>query len=87
MFAVIGRVIVTVFAFLMAAVVTLFVLVTLGSERLTHAVQGADDVTVGAALELMGHAVALISTTPARIITSASSVWGAATSLTQRHVG
>ena len=62
MFAVIGRVIVTVFAFLMASAVTIFVLITLGSERLTHAMQGTDDVTVSAAVELMGHAVALIST-------------------------
>ena len=62
MLSVIGRVVVTIFAFLVATGVTIFVLITLGTERLTHAVQGADDVTIGAAVELMGHAVALIST-------------------------
>ncbi len=62
MISVIGRVIVTIFAFLVATGVTIFVLITLGTERLTHAVQGTEDVTIGAAAELMGHAVALIST-------------------------
>ena len=62
MLSVIGRVIVTIFAFLVATGVTIFVLITLGTERLTHAVQGTEDVTIGAAVELMGHAVALIST-------------------------
>ena len=61
MLATLGRMLLVPIAFLVAAAVALFVLVTLGSERITHAVQGTEDVPISAAFELMGQAVALTS--------------------------
>ena len=61
MLSVIGRIILVPFAFLIAAAVVLFVLVTLGSERITHAIQGSDEVSVSAAFELVNQAVVLTS--------------------------
>lgn len=61
MLAVIGRLILVPCAFLLAALVTLFVLVTLGSERITHAIQGSEDVALSEAFELLGQAVVLTS--------------------------
>lgn len=61
MLSVIGRIILVPFAFLIAAAVVLFVLVTLGSERITHAIQGTDEVPIGAAFELLNQAVVLTS--------------------------
>ena len=61
MLAVIGRLILVPIAFVIAALIALFVLVTLGSERITHAIHGSDDVSASAAMELIGQAVALTS--------------------------
>ena len=61
MLAVIGRLILVPIAFVIAALIALFVLVTLGSERITHAMQGSDDVSLSAAVELLGQAVVLTS--------------------------
>ena len=61
MLSFIGRIILVPFAFLIAAAVVLFVLVTLGSERITHAIQGSDEVSVSAAFELVNQAVVLTS--------------------------
>ena len=41
--------------------VTLFVLITLGSERITHALQGTEDVPLEAAFTLIGQAVIFTS--------------------------
>ena len=61
MLAVIGRIILVPIAFVIAALIALFVLVTLGSERITHAIQGSDEVSVSGAVELIGQAVVLTS--------------------------
>ena len=61
MLAVIGRLILVPIAFVIAALIALFVLVTLGSERITHAMQGSDEVSLSAAVELFGQAVLLTS--------------------------
>lgn len=61
MLSVVGRIILVPFAFLLSTAVALFVLVTLGSERITHAIQGTDNVSASAAFELLGQAVLLTS--------------------------
>jgi glucan phosphoethanolaminetransferase (alkaline phosphatase superfamily) len=58
---VIGRLILVPFAFLVAMLVTAFVLVTLGSEKVTHAVSGSEDIPFSAAFEFISYAVVLTS--------------------------
>jgi len=61
MLAVIGRLILVPIAFCLAAVVAGFILVTLGSERLTHAVQGGGEVSLTEAIDLAKQAFLLLS--------------------------
>ena len=56
-----GRLILVPLGFILATLVTIFVLVTLGSERITHAIQGQNDVPLTAAFELVGQAAVLTS--------------------------
>ncbi|MEM9356123.1 MAG: hypothetical protein AAGB04_07915 [Pseudomonadota bacterium] len=56
-----GRLFLVPLGFILATVVTMFVLVTLGSERITHAIQGQNDVPLTAAFELVGQAAILTS--------------------------
>ncbi len=61
MLTVIGRLLLVPFAFVIAVLVSFFVLVTLGSERISHALAGREDVSLTAAMELFGQAVLLTS--------------------------
>ncbi len=61
MLHVLGRLILVPVAFLLAALVTAFVLVTLGSEKVTHAISGNEDVPITAAYEFITYTVVLAS--------------------------
>jgi hypothetical protein len=58
-----GRVILLPIAFLLAAAVALFVILSLGQERIVQAMtgRGPDESTLGAALDLVGLALSLVS--------------------------
>ena len=58
-----GRVIILPIAFLVAALATLFVIISLGQERIVQAMTGmrSDDPPIGAAFDLFGLAVQLVS--------------------------
>ena len=58
-----GRVIMVPLAFILAALTTLFVILSLGQERIVQAMtgRGPDEATIGAAFDLLGLALALIS--------------------------
>jgi len=56
-----GRLFLVPLGFILATLVTIFVMVTLGSERITHAIQGQNDVPLTAAFELVGQAAILTS--------------------------
>jgi hypothetical protein len=59
----IGRIIMVPLAFILAALVTLFVIVSLGQERIVQAMtgRGPDEATMGAAFDLLGLALALFT--------------------------
>jgi hypothetical protein len=59
----IGRVIMVPLAFILAMLVTLFVIVSLGQERIVQAMtgRGPDEATIGAAFDLLGLVLTLIS--------------------------
>jgi hypothetical protein len=58
-----GRIIMVPLAFILAALTTLFVIFSLGQERIVQAMtgRGPDEATIGAAFDLLGLAVALVS--------------------------
>jgi hypothetical protein len=58
-----GRILLLPIAFLVAAAATLFVIVSLGQERIVQALsgRGPDDATIGAAFDLFGLAVTFMS--------------------------
>ena len=58
-----GRVIMVPLAFILAALTTLFVIFSLGQERIVQAMtgRGPDEATFGAAFDLLGLALALVS--------------------------
>jgi hypothetical protein len=58
-----GRIIMVPLAFILAALTTLFVILSLGQERIVQAMtgRGPDEATIGAAFDLLGLAVALVS--------------------------
>ncbi len=56
-----GRLFLVPLGFILATLVSIFVMVTLGSERITHAIQGQNDVPLTAAFELVGQAAILTS--------------------------
>jgi hypothetical protein len=58
-----GRIIMVPLAFILAALTTLFVILSLGQERVVQAMtgRGPDEATIGAAFDLLGLAVALVS--------------------------
>jgi len=58
-----GRVIMVPLAFILAALTTLFVILSLGQERIVQAMtgRGPDEATIGAAFDLLGLALALVS--------------------------
>ena len=58
-----GRVIMVPLAFILAALTTLFVIFSLGQERVVQAMtgRGPDEATIGAAFDLLGLALALVS--------------------------
>lgn len=56
-----GRLVLVPLGFILSSIVALFVLITLGSERITHAIQGQNDVPISAAFELVGQAAVLTS--------------------------
>lgn len=58
-----GRIILVPIAFVLAALVTLFVIVSLGQERIVQAVtgRGRDEATIGGAYDLVGMAVSMAS--------------------------
>ena len=56
-----GRLFLVPIGFILSSLVALFVLVTLGSEKITHAIQGENDVPLSAAFELVGQAAVLTS--------------------------
>jgi hypothetical protein len=59
----VGRVLLLPIAFILSALVTLFVIVSLGQERIVEALAGRnlDDTSVGAAFQLMGLGLSLFS--------------------------
>jgi hypothetical protein len=59
----IGRIIMVPLAFILAALTTLFVIVSLGQERIVQALtgRGPNEATIGAAFDLLGLAWALLS--------------------------
>ena len=63
MFRALGRVIMLPIAFLLATVATLFVIISLGHERIVQAMTGmrSDEPPIGAAFDLFGLAVQLVS--------------------------
>jgi hypothetical protein len=58
-----GRVIMVPLGFILAALTALFVIVSLGQERIVQAMtgRGPDEATIGAAFDLLGLALALVS--------------------------
>ena len=58
-----GRVIMVPLAFILAALTTLFVILSLGQERIVQAMtgRGPDEATIGAAFDLLGLALALFT--------------------------
>jgi hypothetical protein len=58
-----GRIIMVPLGFILAALTTLFVIFSLGQERVVQAMtgRGPDEATIGAAFDLLGLAVALVS--------------------------
>ena len=56
-----GRVILVPLGIILSFIVSFFVLITLGSERITHALQGENEVPLSAAFELVGQAAVLTS--------------------------
>ncbi len=61
MLSFISRLILVPTGFIMACLASLFVLVTLGAERVTHALQGTEDITITGNLEILSHSIALVS--------------------------
>jgi hypothetical protein len=59
----IGRIIMVPLGFILAALTTLFVILSLGQERIVQAMtgRGPDEATIGAAFDLFGLALALFS--------------------------
>ncbi|MGI9524892.1 MAG: hypothetical protein ACR2PG_24950 [Hyphomicrobiaceae bacterium] len=56
-----GRIILVPLGFLLAAVVGVFVLITLGSEKVTHAIEGSNGIAFSAGIELLSQALVLTS--------------------------
>jgi len=61
MLRVIGRLILVPLGFILASIISIFVLVSLGSERITHMLQGRPEVTITAAFDMLSQVAVLSS--------------------------